>query len=98
MISNMAINASALWWGIAVGLPMSALFFWGLRWGMRLAMNSAHPGRLLMLSFFCRMVGLLAVALLLSRLSASMWALAGYMLAFLLVRIVVVVVSKQRGV
>lgn len=96
MINN--INTSALWLGLALGLPMSALFFWGLNWGMRLALASAHPGRLLMLSFFCRMLLLLTVGLILSRFTSSLWALAGYMLAFLFVRIVVVVVSKQRGV
>ena len=98
MLSNITINSHALWLGVALGLPMSALFFLGLNWGMRLALASAHPGRLLMLSFFCRMVLLLAVGLLLSRFTDSMWALAGYMLAFLCVRIVVVLVSKQRGV
>lgn len=96
MISN--IDTGALWLGLVVGLPMSALFFWGLNWGMRLALNSTHPGRLLMLSFFCRMVLLLAVALLLSRFTGSLLTLAGYMLAFLLVRVLVVIVTKQRGV
>lgn len=77
---------------------MSALFFWGLNLGMRLALASSSPGRLLMLSFFCRMAVLLAVGLVLSRFIGSMWALVGYMLAFLLIRVLVVVVSKQRGV
>lgn len=101
------INISAIVTGVAVGLPMAVLFFWGLNWGMRKALASSSPGSLLMLSFFVRMGLLLGVGLALTRLTESLWALAGYMLAFLLVRIVVVVraeitpatdAAKQEGV
>ncbi len=101
------INTSAMLLGIAVGLPMAVLFFWGLNWGMRQALASSNPGSLLMLSFFVRMTLLLGVGLALTRLTESLWALAGYMLAFLLVRIVAVVraritpttaAAKQEGV
>lgn len=88
------INISAIVTGVAVGLPMAVLFFWGLNWGMRKALASSSPGSLLMLSFFVRMALLLGVGLALTRLTESLWALAGYMLAFLLVRIVVVVRAK----
>lgn len=89
------INSNAILLGVAVGLPVSALFFWGLNWGMRLALASEHPGRLLMLSFFCRMVILLGVGFTLTALSQTLWTLAGYMLAFLLLRIVVVLRTKS---
>ena len=88
------INISAIVTGVAVGLPMAVLFFWGLNWGMRKALASSSPGSLLMLSFFVRMALLLGVGLMLTRLTESLWALAGYMLAFLLVRIVIVARAK----
>ena len=101
------INTSAIVTGVAVGLPMAVLFFWGLNWGMRKALASSSPGSLLMLSFFVRMALLLGVGLVLTRLIESLWALAGYMLAFLLVRVVTVMraritpatqAAKQEGV
>lgn len=101
------INSSAILLGFALGLPMALLFFWGLNWGMHLALNSTHPGSLLMLSFFLRLVVLLAVGFGLTKITATLWSLAGYMLAFLLVRILAVmraqvqrksVLSKEEGV
>ncbi|WP_205342366.1 ATP synthase subunit I [Denitrificimonas caeni] len=101
------VNSSAIVLGFAVGLPLSVLFFWGLNWGMRLALASEHPGRLLLLSFLCRLVLLLTVGFGLSTLTATLWSLAGYMLAFLLVRVVTVMraqvprnatLPKQEGV
>lgn len=101
------INISAVLLGAAVGLPMAVLFFWGLNWGMRQALASTNPGSILMLSFFVRMTLLLGVGLALTRLTESLWALAGYMLAFLLVRVVTVMraritpatqTAKQEGV
>ncbi len=101
------INTNALLLGLAVGLPMSVLFFWGLSWGMRMALASSQPGGLLMLSFFVRLVVLLAVGFALIKLTNTLWSLAGYMLAFFLVRIMAVVrakispaanVVKQEGV
>lgn len=88
------INTSAVVLGAAVGLPMAVLFFWGLNWGMRQALASTNPGSILMLSFMLRMLALLGVGLALTRLSGTLWALAGYMLAFLGVRIVAVVRAK----
>jgi len=85
------INVSATLLGFVVGLPVSALFFWGLNFGMRLALASEHPGRLLMLSFFCRLIMLLGIALLVTTLAQTLWALGGYMLAFVLMRVIAVV-------
>lgn len=101
------INVSAMLLGFAVGLPMAVLFFCGLNWGMRLALASEHPGPLLMLSFFIRLVGLLTVGFALVKITDTLWSLAGYMLAFLLVRVVAVMraqlhqktfLAKQEGV
>ncbi|NLJ12087.1 MAG: ATP synthase subunit AtpR [Gammaproteobacteria bacterium] len=101
------INTSAILLGFAVGLPVSALFFWGLHVGMRLALASEHPGRLLMLSFFCRLVVLLGIGFALTALAQTLWALGGYMLAFVLMRVAAVLraqakvrgtVIKQEGV
>ncbi len=88
------INFSAIVIGVAAGLPMAVLFFWGLNWGMRQALASNNPAGVLMLSFMLRMLALLGVGLALTRLSGTLWALAGYMLAFLGVRIVAVVRAK----
>ncbi|ABI60239.1 hypothetical protein Neut_2016 [Nitrosomonas eutropha C91] len=85
------IDGSAILLGFVVGLPVSALFFMGLNWGIRLALASAYPGRLLMLSFFCRLVVLLAVGFGLIALIQTLWSLAGYMLAFVLMRVLAVV-------
>lgn len=101
------IDASALGLGFIVGLPMALLFFWGLNWGMRVALASEHPGRVLLLSFFCRLVMLLGVGLALTKVLQSLWPLAGYMAAFLVVRIVAVMraqlnrkalLAQQEGV
>lgn len=101
------INSSAIVLGFAVGLPVSMVFFWGLNWAMRLALASPQPGRLLLLSFFVRLIGLLAVGFTLTKLSGTLWTLAGYMLAFLLVRVLAVLrakissapdLAKQEGV
>ncbi|MDY7218620.1 ATP synthase subunit I [Denitrificimonas sp. JX-1] len=96
-------QTSAILIGFAVGLLMAALFFWGLNWGIRKALGSATPGRLLMLSFFIRLSILLGVGFALIEFNGSLWALVGYMLAFLLVRILTVwrakstVLAQQEG-
>jgi hypothetical protein len=90
------IDSNAILLGFAVGLPMAAVFFWGLNWGMRLALASNSPGSLLMLSFFIRMLALLAVGFGVVNLTGTLWSLAGYMLAFLLVRIVAVMRAQVQ--
>lgn len=101
------IDSNAILLGFTLGVPMAVVFFWGLNFGMRLALASQNPGSLLMLSFFIRMLTLLAVGFGLVNLTDTLWSLAGYMLAFLLVRIVAVmraqlqqkaVITKQEGI
>ena len=61
------INTTAILLGGVIGLLISVLFFYGLHWGMRLALASTSPGGVLLLSFFVRMTLLLAVAFVLIR-------------------------------
>lgn len=88
------VNTSAIALGFAVGLPTSVLFFWGLNKGMQMALASEHPAHVLLLSFFMRLVVLLAIGFGLTALSQTLWSLAGYMLAFLLVRVLAVLRAK----
>lgn len=90
------INTNAILLGFAVGLPMAIVFFWGLNFGMRLALASQNPGSLLMLSFFIRMLTLLAVGFATVKLTDTLWSLGGYMLAFLLVRVVAVIRAQLQ--
>ena len=87
---------SAMLLGLAVGMPVSVLFFVGLAWGMRLALRSRRPGGLLLLSAACRIVLLLAIGFWITTSSSNAWPLAGYALAFFLVRLVAV--SRARRV
>ncbi|QEY59195.1 ATP synthase subunit AtpR [Pseudomonas sp. C27(2019)] len=90
------IDTNATLLGFAVGLPMAVVFFLGLNFGMRLALASQSPGFLLMLSFFIRLAVLLAVGFAIVNLTDTLWSLAGYMLAFLLVRIVAVMRAQLQ--
>ena len=81
---------SALLLGLAAGVPVSVLFFVGLAWGMRLALRSRQPGRLLLLSAACRIAVLLAIGFWITTSSPNAWPLAGYALAFFLVRLAAV--------
>ena len=81
---------SAILLGFAVGVPVSVLFFVGLAWGMRLALRSRQPSSLLLLSAACRIAVLLAIGFWIATSSPNAWPLAGYALAFFLVRLVAI--------
>lgn len=84
----MVIDWGAVLLGFSVGVPVSLLFFAGLAWGMRRALRSTRPELVLLLSSGSRIAMLLAVGL---RVAASgRWPLAGYVLAFFLVRLAAV--------
>lgn len=85
-----ALDTSALWIGFAVGVPASALFFVGLAMGMRLALSSERPAIWLLVSFFGRTAVLLGAGFLLTKYLHPLWSIVGYMLAFLVVRMVTV--------
>lgn len=87
----MAIDWDALLLGFSFGVPVSMLFFAGLAWGMRRALRSARPGVLLLLSSACRIAVLLAVGFRVTAAGDNAWPLVGYALAFLLVRLAVVI-------
>ena len=74
--------------GLALGIAVSASFFWGLNYGITQALDSPHPSRTLLMSFVLRMALLLGVGFALAAVSASLWPLFGYVLAFFVVRAV----------
>ncbi|HNP64853.1 MAG TPA: ATP synthase subunit I [Woeseiaceae bacterium] len=86
----MVIDWQATLLGFSVGVPVSLIFFAGLAWGVRLALRSSRPGVLLLLSFVCRVALLLATGFWLLSTGETAWPLAGYALAFFLLRIVAV--------
>lgn len=90
------IDSNAILLGFTLGVPMAVVFFWGLNFGMQLALASQNPGSLLMLSFFIRMLALLAVGFAMVKLTDTLWSLAGYMLAFLLIRVVAVIRAQLQ--
>jgi F1F0 ATPase subunit 2 len=76
--------------GLALGLPASALYFAGLAWGLRRALQARRPALELLLSFMARAALLLGLALWLVQQVQPLWALGAYALAFVLVRTVAV--------
>lgn len=102
----MVVDWGAMLLGFSFGVPVSVLFFAGLAWGMRVALRSTRPGTWLLLSFICRLALLLAVGFWLTASGANAWPLAGYALAFFLVRLVallwartarIAAITKQEG-
>ena len=88
------VDWSAMLLGLAVGMPVSVLFFVGLAWGMRLALRSRRPGGLLLLSAACRIAMLLGIGFWITKASPNAWPLAGYALAFFLVRLVALIRAR----
>lgn len=82
-----AIDWTAVALGFACGGAMTVLFFAGLRFGMRLALRSDTPIRILSLSALLRIAALLAVGWLVAA-QGGPWAFVGYGLAFFVVRTV----------
>jgi len=80
--------------GLSVGAPVSALFFAGLAWGMRHALGSESPTTWLMMSAFVRIAILLAVGFWITATAGSNWAIAGYALAFFLIRLTAVLWAR----
>lgn len=80
--------------GLSIGVPVSALFFAGLAWGMRLALRSRQPQGWLLLSAAFRIAMLLGVGFWIADSTTDIWSLAGYALAFFLVRLIVVLWAR----
>ncbi len=80
--------------GLAVGAGVSAVFFAGLAFGMRIAFGTARPTVVLLLSAGLRIALFLAAGWLVAQ--TGSWALAGYTLSFLLVRFIVIAFAQVR--
>ena len=91
------VDWAAVLLGFLFGVPLSVLFFAGLAWGMRLALNSARPGVWLLFSALLRIVMLMAAGLWIATVGDNAWPVAGYALAFFLVRLVAVLWAKASG-
>jgi len=92
----MTVDWSAVLLGLAVGVAVSSLFFVGLAWGMKRALRSRQPEALLLLSATVRIAMLLGVGFWLATSSATAWPMAGFALAFLLVRTVALRWARNR--
>lgn len=88
MVIQMDWNAVLM--GFAAGVLVSVLFFGGLAWGMQLALRSRRPGGLLLLSAACRIAMLLGIGFWITTSTQNAWPMAGYALAFFLVRLAAV--------
>lgn len=81
--------------GFAVGLVVSMVFFVGLALGMRMALRSNTPAIWLLLSFVVRAALLLAVVMYLINTGEPLITIAGFVLAFFMVRLIVVRMAKR---
>src|SRR5690554_4447607 len=90
----MSIELFSFGTGFAVGLVVSILFFVGLALGMRKALSSNTPAIWLLLSFLIRSALLIAVSMYLIRIDEQLITLTGFVLAFILVRIIAVRFAK----
>lgn len=86
------LNWVLLGWGAVAGALAGIVFFIGLAWGMRLALKSAQPTVWLLASSTLRIAGLLGLGWLVAGFGSA--ALAGFALAFLLVRTVVLAFTR----
>lgn len=89
------IDWAMLAFGLAIGALMSAMFFMGLGLGIRVALRSAHPVRVLMLSAGLRTSCLLGGGWPVVD-QAGPWSLLGYAAAFVLVRAIAILVARAR--
>jgi F1F0 ATPase subunit 2 len=79
--------------GGAVGVAMSALFFAGLAFGIRLALQSESPVKFLSLSAALRIAVLLGVGWVVEA-QGGPWAVLGYVFAFFIVRLIATTFSR----
>lgn len=91
----MIVDWESVLLGVSFGVPVSILFFAGLAWSVRRALQYTHPSTLLLLSFVCRMAMLLGIGFWLTTDGDNTWPLVGYALAFFLVRLIVVLWAKS---
>lgn len=90
----MSVDWGAVLLGFSVGVPVSLLYFVGLAWGMRRALSCKQPSACLLMSFACRITVLLTIGYWVASSGANNWPLAGFALAFLLLRLAVLFWAK----
>ncbi len=88
------IDINALMLGLAVGTGVSALFFAGLSFGMRIALTATRPTFVLLLSAGLRIALFLAVGWFVAQSGA--WAFFGYAISFFLVRHIAIAITRNR--
>lgn len=88
-----ALDWMALGQGALLGALAAAVFFAGLAWGMRIALRQPRPAPVLLLSAALRIAALLAVGWWVAGQGAV--ALAGFALAFLVLRFAVLVFARR---
>lgn len=89
------IDWSALLLGLAVGAAVSALFFAGLAYGMRIAFGTERPVAVLLLSSTLRIALLLVAGWFVAQ--SGPWALGGFAVSFLLVRFIAITFARSRS-
>lgn len=82
--------------GFLLGLVASSLFFIGLAWGVGLALKSSRPNSTLFISFVLRLGWLLGIGFLLASLTATLWPILGYALAYFVVRFIALRRAKRE--
>jgi len=87
------VNWTTLMLGGGVGTVVGALFFVGLAYGMRLALRSAAPVKLLALSAALRIISLLGVGWVVVT-QGGPWAALGYAGAFFVTRIIATTLAR----
>jgi hypothetical protein len=88
-----SIDWAELTTGLVIGSAISATYFAGLAFGIRIALGAARPSATLMLSAVLRISLLLAAGWTVAQ--TGTWAFVGYALAFLFVRLVVVTLANR---
>ena len=90
----MIIDWGAVLTGFGVGVVISTLFFASLALAMRLALRSLRPVAVLLSSAAVRIGLLLWVGWQVTNAATDGWALAGYALAFFLVRFIATMIAR----
>lgn len=90
----MTADWSATLIGFGVGVATSVLFFAGLMLGIRMALQVAHPTSVLLPSAALRIAILIGVGWVITGQGTDGWALAGYVVAFFLVRFAAIRVAR----
>ena len=89
------VDWGAVAFGITIGTGMSAVFFAGLGFGMRLALRTARPVNILVLSAFVRIAALLGAVWGIAQF-AGPFALIGFTITFFVTRTIVMTIARAQ--